>query len=106
MTIKLVVLYTQPDDPAAFEEHYLSVHMPLVADLPGLQRAEAGRFTAALDGGGQAFYRLAELYFADQGAMNTALGSPQGQATAADFQKIAPTGSRMFVQLLDTPSVP
>jgi hypothetical protein len=23
MMVKLVVLYTQPDDPAAFEEHYL-----------------------------------------------------------------------------------
>jgi hypothetical protein len=51
MTVKLVVLYTQPDDPAAFEEHYLGVHMPLVM--------------------------------------------------AADYQKIAPTGSRMFVQRLD-----
>jgi uncharacterized protein (TIGR02118 family) len=103
MTVKLVVLYTQPDDPAAFDAHYLSVHMPLVAALPGLQRAEAGQLTAALDGGGQTFYRLAELYFADQGAMNAALGSPEGQACAADFQKIAPTGSRMFVQVLDTP---
>jgi hypothetical protein len=27
--------------------------------------------------------------------------SPEGQATAADFQKIAPTGSRMLVQVLD-----
>jgi uncharacterized protein (TIGR02118 family) len=101
MTVKLVVLYTQPDDPAAFEEQYLSVHMPLVAAIPGLQRAEAGRLTAALDGGGPTFYRIAELYFADQGAMNTAFGSPEGQAIAADYQKIAPTGSRMFVQLLD-----
>ena len=67
MTVKLVVLYTQPDDPAAFDAHYLGVHMPLVAALPGLQRAEAGQLTAALDGGGQTFYRLTELYFADQG---------------------------------------
>jgi uncharacterized protein (TIGR02118 family) len=101
MTVKLVVLYTQPDDPATFDEHYLAVHVPLVAAIPGLQRAESGRIMAAVDGGGQAFHRIAELYFADQGAMNTALGSPEGQATAADYQKIAPTGSRMFVQLLD-----
>jgi len=101
MTVKLVVLYTQPDDPAAFDAHYFSVHMPLVAALPGLQRAETGQLTKALDGGGQTFYRLTELYFADRGAMNAALGSPEGQASAADFQKIAPTGSRMFVQVLD-----
>ncbi len=60
--------------------------------LPGLQRAEAGRLTAALDGGGQTFYRIAELYFADQAAMNTALGSPEGQATAADSRRSHPPG--------------
>ena len=97
MTVKLVVLYTQPDDPDAFEQHYLGVHMPLVSQIPGLQRAEAGRLVAALDGGDQAFYRITELYFADQAAMQSALGSPEGQATAADYQKIAPPGSRMFV---------
>jgi uncharacterized protein (TIGR02118 family) len=101
MTVKLVVLYTQPDDPAAFDEHYLGVHMPLVAAVPGLQRAEAGRFTAALDGGEQTFYRIAELYFADEGAMKAGLGSAEGRATAADYQKIAPPGSRMFVQVVD-----
>ncbi len=101
MTVKLVVLYTQPDDPDAFEQHYLGVHMPLVSQIPGLQRAEAGRLVAALDGGDQAFYRITELYFADQAAMQSALGSPEGQATAADYQKIAPPGSRMFVATVD-----
>ena len=52
--------------------------MPLVAKLPGLQRAETGKFTAALDGGEQTYYRVAELYFADQDAMNAAFGSPEG----------------------------
>ena len=34
--------------------------------------------------------------------MGTALGSPEGQATAADYQKITPAPvSRMFVQVLD-----
>ena len=36
MTVKLVVLYTQPADPAGFDEHYLGVHIPLVAKIPGL----------------------------------------------------------------------
>ena len=105
MTVKIVVLYTQPDDPAAFDEHYLGVHMPLVAALRECS-ARRPRLTAALDGGGQTFYRIAELYFADDGAMKTALGSPEGQATAADYQKLAPPGSRMFVQVLDTAPVP
>jgi uncharacterized protein (TIGR02118 family) len=101
MTIKLVVLYTQPDDPAAFDEHYLGTHVPLVAKIPGLQRAETGRFTMALDGGEQTYHRVAELYFADQDAMNAAFGSPEGAATAADYGAIAPPGSRMLVQAID-----
>jgi uncharacterized protein (TIGR02118 family) len=101
MTVKLMVLYTHPEDPAAFDEHYLGVHMPLVAKIPGLQRAETGRFTAVLDGGEQTYYRVAELYFADQAAMEAAFGSAEGGATAQDYAQIAPPGSRMLVQALD-----
>jgi len=101
MTIKLVVLYTQPDEPAAFDEHYFGVHMPLVEKLPGLERAETGRFTMALDGGEQTYYRVAELYFADQDTMNAALGSPEGAETAADYGRIAPPGSRMLIEVVD-----
>ncbi|HEY7144949.1 MAG TPA: EthD family reductase [Streptosporangiaceae bacterium] len=101
MTVKLVVLYTHPDDMAAFDAHYFGTHMPLVAALPGLERAETGSFTAALDDGGHTYYRAAELYFADQAALQAAFGSATGKATAADYQQIAPPGSRMFVEVLD-----
>ncbi|HVB43372.1 MAG TPA: EthD family reductase [Streptosporangiaceae bacterium] len=101
MTVKLVVLYTHPDDPQAFDRHYFDIHMPLVQTIPGLQRAETARFSAALDAGGETFYRSAELYFADQAAMDAAFGSAEGAATAADYQGIAPPGSRMMVAVLD-----
>jgi uncharacterized protein (TIGR02118 family) len=101
MTVKIVVLYTHPDDADAFDRHYFDIHMPLVGNVPGLQRAETGRFVAALDSGGQTYYRSAELYFADQQALAAGLGSDEGKATAADYQKIAPPGSRMFIQLVD-----
>lgn len=101
MTVKLVVLYTRPDDADAFDRHYLATHMPLVDRLPGLQRAETARFVAAADSGEQTYYRSAELYFADQGALAAAFGTDEGKATAADYQSIAPPGSRMFVAVLD-----
>jgi uncharacterized protein (TIGR02118 family) len=101
MTVKLTVLYTQPDDPAAFDEHYLGVHVPLVDKIPGLERSETSKITAALDGGEQTYYRMAELYFADQAAMDVAFGSAEGGATAQDYGQIAPPGSRMFVQVID-----
>ena len=101
MTVKLVVLYTKPSDPTAFDAHYLGTHVPLVNTIPGLQRSETGRIDAALDGGEQLYYRIAELYFADQAALQAAFASDQGRATAADYQQIAPPGSRMFTEILD-----
>lgn len=101
MTVKLVVLYTQPDDADGFDEHYLGVHGPLVEKIPGLQRFEGARIVAAPDGGEQPYFRIAELYFSDQAALEAALGSAEGHAIAADYQQIAPPGSRMFVAAVD-----
>ena len=101
MTVKLVVLYTQPQEADAFDEHYLGVHGPLVEKIPGLERWEGARFLAAADGGEQTYHRIAELYFTDQAALEAALGSAEGQATAGDYGQIAPPGSRMFIAAVD-----
>jgi uncharacterized protein (TIGR02118 family) len=101
MTVKLVVLYTQPDDPDVFEHHYAGTHMPMVHKIPGLQRAESGRFIAEADGGEATFYRTASLYFADRAALDQALATQEAQAAAADYEKIAPPGSRMLVEDVD-----
>jgi uncharacterized protein (TIGR02118 family) len=101
VTVKLVVLYPPPDDPEAFDQHYLGTHMLLVHAIPGLLHAESGRFVTALDGGEQTYYRMAELYFADQAALEASFGSDAGKATAADYRQIAPPGSRMFIQTVD-----
>ncbi len=101
MTVKLVVLYTVPSDPAEFEQHYHAVHAPLVHKLPGLQRFETGTISTALDGGERTYHRVAELYFADEAAMSAAFGSAEGAATAQDYGQIAPPGSRMFVEVVD-----
>jgi len=101
MTVKVVVLYTHPDDSDAFDRHYLGTHVPLVGRVPGLQRAETARLVAAADSGEQTYYRVAELYFADQAALDAAFGSEEGKAAVADYQNIAPPGSRLFVAVLD-----
>lgn len=98
MTVKLVVLYTQPDDGAGFDQHYLGVHAPLVEAVPGLERWESARVA---DGGEQTFHRIAELYFKDMESLEAALGSVEGRATGRDYQQIAPPGSRMFIAVLD-----
>jgi uncharacterized protein (TIGR02118 family) len=101
MTVKLVVLYTQPEDKDAFDQHYLGTHAPLVDKIPGLLKNETGTFVAAPDGGEKNYHRTASLYFADKEAMQAALGSPEGGATATDYAAIAPPGSRMFLEVID-----
>ena len=101
MTVKLVVLYTPPDDPEEFDRHYAATHVPLVNAMPGLLRFESGKFAAAQGKAEPKYYCAAELYFADQAALDAATRSEEGKATAADFQQIAAPGSRMLVQELD-----
>jgi uncharacterized protein (TIGR02118 family) len=96
MTVKIVVLYGQPDDPAAFDRHYFDIHKPLVDAMPGLQRFETGTF-----GTKTPYYRIAELYFADRDALSTATSSPEGQATSTDFAQIAPEGSQLLIEAID-----
>lgn len=101
MAVKLVVLYTQPEDVAAFDDHYVNQHMPLVADVPGLVKAETSKFVAAPDGGEQTYFRMAELYFDSLDDLQSGLASEAGAATAKDYRRIAPEGSRMFIAQLD-----
>ena len=101
MTVKLVVLYTRPDDVEAFDEHYRGTHAPLVEKLPGLLRWESASLVASPDGGELTYHRMAELWFEDRAALDAGLGSAEGQATAADYGAIAPPGSRMFVAVVD-----
>jgi uncharacterized protein (TIGR02118 family) len=101
MTAKLLVSYTQPDDPDAFDRHYREQHMPLARAIPGAQQVETGLIVAEADGGDPLWYRVTELVFADRAALDAGLASPEAQAATADYAKIAPPGSRILVQVLD-----
>ena len=97
MTVKLTVVYGTPEDKDGFEKHYADVHMPIVERWPGLQRAEIARVTGGPMGSPSPYHWIAELYFADEAALNEALGSPAGAEAGKDFGAIAPPGSFMTV---------
>lgn len=73
--MKLVAMYKQPADPAAFDEAYFNTHMPLINKVPGLLNVVITRFTRSLMG--ENFYMMAEMYFSDQGALRNAMKSPE-----------------------------
>ena len=85
--MKLVALYRQPADPAAFDEAYFKTHLPLVEKLPGLQKVVITHFTRTLVCDG--FYLMAEMHFADEAALKAALKSPENAAAGQNLESFA-----------------
>jgi uncharacterized protein (TIGR02118 family) len=99
--MKLTVLYGHPTSADTFEKYYKASHLPLVAKMKGVARAELTKFVGAPGGGKAAFYRMAELYFANQAEMDKALGSAEGQAAVADLPNFASGGVTVVVGAVD-----
>ena len=85
---KLIVVYRIPRDPAEFDRYYAQVHTPLAKKIPGLRRFEVTRVTGAPSGASD-LYLIAELYFDNPAARETALATNEGKAAEADVPKFA-----------------
>lgn len=90
--VVVTVLYNEPADPAAFEAYYAATHLPLVDKVAGIDRAVLIRGLPGPDGAKPAYYRVAQLFFADAAAMAASLGSPEGQAAVGDIANFADGG--------------
>lgn len=85
---KLVALYRQPEDAAAFDQHYFKTHAPLMAKVPGYERIEVSRVTRTLMGQPE-YYLMYEMWFADKDALRAALRSPENAAAGQDLMGFA-----------------
>lgn len=102
--VKLVATYRTPADPAAFDDHYFRVHVPLAMRMPGLRRAEIARVTGA-PGGRSDLHLIAELYFDSREALEAALRSPEGRAAGEDLMAFARDVVSLHVaEVLDGPA--
>jgi uncharacterized protein (TIGR02118 family) len=95
--VKLIVLFSQPEDPGAFEDHWASRHVPLVQKIPKVQRVESAKVTGTPDGSQPPYHRVAELSFDSAEDMQAALGSAEGQEAVGDFQNFATGGVTVLV---------
>ncbi|HEX7976626.1 MAG TPA: EthD family reductase [Anaerolineales bacterium] len=82
--MKLIALYKQPADPAAFDQAYFNTHLPLMNRVPGLRRTVITRFSRTLMGEG--FYLMAEMYFTD---LKAAMKSPEMAAAGDNLNTFA-----------------
>jgi uncharacterized protein (TIGR02118 family) len=93
----LVVLYKTPKDAAAFDKYYGETHIPIAKKIPGLRRYEISRGAVASPAGPSGVHLVATLSFDSMAAIQSGLGSAEGQAAAADVQTFATGGADMLM---------
>ncbi|HSC28499.1 MAG TPA: EthD family reductase [Vicinamibacterales bacterium] len=94
--VRLIALYSQPDDPAAFDAHYRDVHAPIVARYPGLVDVQLTR-ADGIGGRPAAFYLMAEMRFATRADLDEALASDAGRESGRDLRNFAQAGVTLFI---------
>ena len=95
--IKLTVLYGHSTDIEVFEKYYKNNHLPTTAKMTGHTKMELTKFLSGPDGGKPDYYRMAEFWYSSSEALQDAMGSPEGQATAGDLAKIATGGVKLLI---------
>src|SRR6266540_2045715 len=79
--VKLVAMFSKPEDPAAFDRAYFEEHLPLNAKTPGLRRTEVTRVTGALRGESP-WYIVTEMYYDDAASLQAAADDHAVRAVA------------------------
>ena len=98
----MLVVYRTPPDPAAFDQHYVEVYVPLAKELPGLRHYEVSAGPVAALAAAHDAYLVAMLHFDSLAALREAFASDAGKACAADRKKLAPADSDVQMFLLET----
>ena len=94
--VRLIALYSQPDDPAAFDAHYRDVHAPIVRRYPGIRDLRLTR-TDGVGGRPADFYLIAEMSFDSRADLDEALASDAGRESGRDLRNFAHAGVTLFV---------
>ncbi|CAB3808120.1 EthD family reductase [Paraburkholderia caffeinilytica] len=94
---KLIALYKTPSNPDAFDAYYFSNHVPLAKTISGLRRYEVSAGPVTTPQGDAPYHLAAILSFDSMDALQQALKSPEGRATAGDLANFAQAGVELLV---------
>lgn len=98
MCARLVILYGQPEDSAAFEEYYINRHLPYAGEhMPNVRAAQNARVIEAADGGRPPYYRVTHLVYDDLDSLRRGIASEGGRSTIADLDNFATGGVTLLV---------
>jgi uncharacterized protein (TIGR02118 family) len=93
---RILVLYNQPADPAAFDRYFSETHTPIAKKIPGLRSLTVSAAPPSLMAGEKAPHLIAQLDFDSQADLQAALASPEGQAALADMANYAQAGATVL----------
>jgi len=94
MSLKITLIYDNPQDPAAFEADYPE-QVALAKQLPGVQRIESAKVSPKEDGSATPAYRLLDLYFTDYDEASKAVTTEAAGAFVGSVFKAATGGVRI-----------
>lgn len=86
--VRLLVLYTKPNDVETFEKQFNEVLVPLTKKMAGLRSYTISR-NIAPSLRGEAYYLVAELDWDDMATMQQAFQSPEGKEAAIEATRVA-----------------
>jgi uncharacterized protein (TIGR02118 family) len=102
---RMVVIYRQPPDVKAFDQHYFETHVPLAKKLTGLRKYEVSLGPIRTPSGTSDFHLVGTLHFDNLEAIRQAFASAEGQACAADRRIFAPDDAQVLMLLFDSREV-
>lgn len=88
MPTKLVILWSRPDDLEGFEDHYRSVHVPIVERYPAVLRMEVTRLVDAPFGGEVPHYLVVTIECSNEQDLETLVESEAFRESGADAREI------------------
>ena len=93
---RLIALYDHPEDPAAFDDHYRTVHAPIIDRYPNIRDV---RLTTPVGVAGRPapYHLMAEMTFDSMTDLEAALGSEAGTESAKDLRNFAAAGVHLFI---------
>jgi uncharacterized protein (TIGR02118 family) len=99
--VTLTALFKKPEDTGAFEDHYVNVHAPLMAKVPGLRKMEVTRFSKMLTPATSLIsdqpYLQCTMYFDDKDSFKAAMASEENKAAGKDLMGFAGPLVSMFI---------
>jgi uncharacterized protein (TIGR02118 family) len=100
---KITVIYDNPTDPEAFENHYESEQLDAARSIPGHIRFEASKVWAKEDGSPTPAYRMIDLYYPDYDSASAAVSTPEAARFFEAMARLSTGGVRVLFSDIEVP---